>query len=82
VTQACIGGLGVALMPVFLIEAELQSGRLVRAFDWTIQSESAYYLVRPKDRLDFEPAAKFTAWLEQKIKGLASASEGDGAGAR
>ncbi|MDB5553390.1 MAG: bacterial regulatory helix-turn-helix, lysR family protein, partial [Rhizobium sp.] len=33
VTQACIAGLGVALMPIFLIESELAAGRLVRAFD-------------------------------------------------
>jgi LysR family transcriptional regulator, glycine cleavage system transcriptional activator len=67
VTQACVAGLGVALMPIFLIESELATGRLVRAFDWAIESESAYYLVRPHYKLDFPPAVKFAFWLEDQI---------------
>lgn len=67
VTQACLAGLGVALMPEFLIEAELGSGRLVRAFDWAVESESAYYLVRPRHKLDFPPARIFADWLADKV---------------
>lgn len=67
VTQACLAGLGVALMPEFLIETELASGRLVRAVDWSVQSESAYYLVRPRHKLDFPPARIFADWLEAKV---------------
>jgi len=67
VTQACIAGLGVALMPIFLIESELATGKLIRAFDWAIESESAYYLVRPHHKLDFPPAVKFAGWLEDQI---------------
>ncbi|MCB1446419.1 MAG: LysR family transcriptional regulator [Rhizobiaceae bacterium] len=63
VTQACLAGLGVALMPELLIEPELGGGRLVRAFDWAVESESAYYLVRPRHRLDFQPARIFADWL-------------------
>ncbi|MGV3548670.1 LysR substrate-binding domain-containing protein [Rhizobium sp.] len=67
VTQACLAGLGVALMPEFLIETELGSGRLVRALDWSVESESAYYLVRPRHRLDFAPARIFADWLAAKV---------------
>ena len=67
VTQACLAGLGVALMPQFLIEPELMSGRLVRAFDWAVESESAYYLVRPRHKLDFPPARIFADWLAGKV---------------
>jgi LysR family glycine cleavage system transcriptional activator len=67
VTQACLAGLGVALMPEFLIEPELGSGRLVRAFDWAIESESAYYLVRPRHKLDYLPARIFADWLAEKV---------------
>lgn len=67
VTQACLAGLGVALMPQFLIEPELGGGRLVRAFDWAVESESAYYLVRPRHRLDFAPARIFADWLAAKV---------------
>ena len=68
VSQACGAGLGVALMPDFLIESELATGRLVRAFDWPIESESAYYLVRPAHKLDFPPAVKFAGWLEDQVR--------------
>lgn len=67
VSQACSAGLGVALMPDFLIESELSTGRLVRAFDWAIESQSAYYLVRPRHKLDFQPAVRFARWLEEKV---------------
>ena len=67
VTQACLAGLGIALMPEFLIEPELSSGRLVRALDWAVESESAYYIVRPRHRLDFTPARIFADWLSLKV---------------
>jgi DNA-binding transcriptional LysR family regulator len=67
VTQACLAGLGIALMPAFLIEPELSSGRLVRALDWTVESESSYYIVRPRHRLDFAPARIFADWLSAKV---------------
>ncbi|MBX9458720.1 MAG: LysR family transcriptional regulator [Rhizobium sp.] len=67
VTQACLAGLGVALMPEFLIEAELGSGRLVRAVDWAIESESAYYLVRPRHKLAFLPSRIFADWLAARV---------------
>lgn len=67
VTQACLAGLGIALMPEFLIETELSSGRLVRALDWSIESENAYYLVRPRHKLEFAPARIFADWLVAKV---------------
>ncbi|SES40788.1 LysR family transcriptional regulator [Rhizobium sp. NFR03] len=63
VAQACIEGLGVALMPTFLIAAEMEAGQLVEAYDWRIQSPSSYYVVRPLDRVDYGPAARFAVWI-------------------
>ena len=67
VTQACIAGLGVALMPLFLIAAELASGQLVKAYDHEIRSPSAYYLVTPTGRPPGGPVAAFTAWLLAEV---------------
>jgi LysR family glycine cleavage system transcriptional activator len=66
VAQACIAGLGVALMPTFLITSEIQSRQLVEAYDWRIQSPHAYYVVRPHDRVDYGPAARFAAWIVEQ----------------
>lgn len=60
---AAIHGLGVALVPRLLVEAELARGDLVVACDQPLRGERAYYLVAPLR--DEEPAALvlFTQWL-------------------
>ena len=67
VAQACSAGLGVALMPLFLIEAELQSGTLVEAYPQQVRSPSSYYLVAPVTRMDLKPVALFRAWLIEEV---------------
>jgi DNA-binding transcriptional LysR family regulator len=58
-------GLGVALMPLLLIGAELASGRLVQATACAGTGERAYYLITPND--DHNPPApaldRFRGWL-------------------
>ncbi|MDP3616246.1 MAG: LysR substrate-binding domain-containing protein, partial [Rhodoferax sp.] len=62
---AAAHGLGLALLPRLLIEAELQRGELVVACERPIRGERAYYLVTP-DRADERPVMKtFLAWLQQ-----------------
>lgn len=66
-TQAAIHGLGAALIPRFLIELDLASGRLVPAFGPAIQSLGSYYLVWPKDRPERSPLTSFRSWLGGQI---------------
>ena len=66
-TQAAIHGLGAALIPRFLIESDLASGRLVPAFGPAIQSLGSYYLVWPKDRPERSPLTSFRSWLGGQI---------------
>ncbi|MDD0840479.1 LysR substrate-binding domain-containing protein [Curvibacter sp. HBC61] len=55
-------GLGVALMPPLLIEAELARGELVQACPVSLQGERAYYLVTPAQ--DDPPVLRaFSQWL-------------------
>ncbi|MGN7294148.1 LysR family transcriptional regulator [Rhizobium sp. SAFR-030] len=67
VGQACSAGLGVALMPLFLIDAELKSGALVQALPQQVRSPSSYYLVAPITKMDFRPVALFRAWLIDEV---------------
>ncbi|WAC47777.1 LysR family transcriptional regulator [Asticcacaulis sp. SL142] len=61
--QVARSGLGVALLPTFLIEEELSSGQLVRALDLPLKSEEAYYLVWPFERAQHPPLTAFKQWL-------------------
>lgn len=65
VAQAAVAGLGVALLPRFLIEEELSSGKLVLALDRPMRSQAAYWLVWPADRSDYPPLIAFRDWLVQ-----------------
>jgi DNA-binding transcriptional LysR family regulator len=67
VAQACIAGLGVALMPLFLIDSELASGQLVEAFPHQVRSPSAYYAVAPASKANFRPVVAFRAWLLEEV---------------
>jgi LysR family transcriptional regulator, glycine cleavage system transcriptional activator len=74
VVQACLAGLGIALVPTFLIEPELASGQLVRAFDHEVKSASAYYLVRPLSRMAYGPASAFSAWIIDQARDFSSST--------
>ncbi|GGF90281.1 LysR family transcriptional regulator [Rhizobium wenxiniae] len=67
VTQACLAGLGVGLMPLFLIDTELASGQLVEAFPHQVVSPSAYYVVAPQAKASFPPVVAFRAWLMEEV---------------
>jgi len=60
---AAAHGMGIALVPRLLIDAELSSGALVIACARLLRSERAYHLVLP-ERTDSKPAlALFSRWL-------------------
>lgn len=67
VAEACRAGLGVALMPLFLIRAELESGQLVLAWNHQVQSPSSYYLVVPQGKLQHLPVVEFRAWIGHEM---------------
>ena len=64
--QAAIHGLGAAILPQFLIEQDLAQGRLIPLYGVPIPSQSAYYLVWPKDRAR-PPLTSFITWLTTEL---------------
>ncbi|MCU9836841.1 LysR substrate-binding domain-containing protein [Ruegeria sp. WL0004] len=62
---AVANGLGVALLPSYLVTDDLVSGRLVTACDGPAVSLGSYYLVWPKERMIAPPLASFRAWLQE-----------------
>ena len=68
VLQAAIAGLGVALLPEFLIREELLSGRLVEAFPGSrLATGKAYWLVFPPSRKDLPALDAFRRWLQAEV---------------
>jgi len=63
--QAAISGLGVALLPKFLIETELERGDLVEAVSGSILSAEKYYLAWPSNRANYPPLQAFRAWMRE-----------------
>ncbi|BDT68850.1 glycine cleavage system transcriptional activator [Comamonadaceae bacterium OS-1] len=63
IAQAAVSGLGAALLPRFLVEAEIASGALVQLFDQALQSSDAYYLVYPEPRAQAPLVMAFRDWI-------------------
>ncbi|MCP8895996.1 LysR family transcriptional regulator [Shinella daejeonensis] len=68
VIEAAIGGLGFALLPLYLIEQELAAGRLSVVFDRPMQTENSYYLVVPEGKLENPLSQAFRAWIAAEVE--------------
>lgn len=61
--QAAANGLGVALVPSFLIEEELASDRLIVLFPEALATQRAYYVVVPEAGAENPLVIAFRDWL-------------------
>ncbi|NMG48325.1 transcriptional regulator GcvA [Azoarcus communis] len=61
--QAAIERMGVALIPPFLIEQELQAGRLMIPCERSLASQRAYYLIMPEHKAERPELSAFRSWL-------------------
>jgi LysR family transcriptional regulator, glycine cleavage system transcriptional activator len=66
--EAAVSGLGFALVPLFLFENELSSGRLVQALPQTLESERGYYITHPKGAEHDRKVQAFKKWLIAKAR--------------
>jgi len=67
VIQAAIAGLGVALLPTFLIEDEIRKGTLVTPFTDRIVGPGAYYLVTSAAKAELPRVKLFRRWLLDQL---------------
>jgi DNA-binding transcriptional LysR family regulator len=63
IAKAATAELGVALLPKFLIQSELDRKELVPALDLPVTSSFGYYLVTPNEHKKYPPVVAFTQWL-------------------
>ena len=62
-TQAAVHGMGVALIPTFLIQRDLAEGRLIPVFGGPVAALGSYFLVWPKLAPGRAPLRSFHDWL-------------------
>lgn len=63
VSQAAMAGLGLAIVPRFLVEEELRAGTLVIPIDSPVTGSEGYYLVYPEAKADLPAVVAFRTWL-------------------
>ncbi|WP_089176656.1 transcriptional regulator GcvA [Bosea sp. AS-1] len=63
VSQAAVAGLGLAIVPRFLVEEELRSGALVIPVDRSLVGQEGYYLVYPEEKANLPTVTAFRDWL-------------------
>ncbi|WP_164923919.1 LysR family transcriptional regulator [Sinorhizobium fredii] len=66
-TQAAISGLGVALLPDYLADIEIEEKRLVPLLKRAIPGSGAYWLVWPRSRAKYPPLEAFRSWLAAEV---------------
>lgn len=65
--SAAVSGLGIALVPKFLLEDELASGALVILSDRQLPTQASYHLVVPEHDAHNPLTASFYTWITTQI---------------
>lgn len=63
IAQAAVSGLGAALLPSFLVEAEIAAGTLTVLFPQALTSADAYYLAYAESRAQAPLLRAFRDWI-------------------
>ncbi|MFZ6675637.1 LysR substrate-binding domain-containing protein [Undibacterium sp. Xuan67W] len=61
--SAAAAGMGVALIPRFMVQAELDAGTLTIPLALSLPRSAAYYLVYPEENAALGPLLAFKTWL-------------------
>ena len=64
--EACIAGLGVALIPRYMAQKEIDAGKLMIPIDRSLPEQASYFLVYPEEQSNYGPLHAFRTWLLEK----------------
>lgn len=67
IIAAVISGLGVGLLPTYLIEDELRSGLIAPLSKTPMVTQNAYFIVRPETKMTNRAADLFEDWLLSQV---------------
>lgn len=66
IIEGALAGLGVAAVPTFLVNNLLESTRLVQPFDFSVRSNSIYYLAYPEAKRQAPEVREFRRWIRRE----------------
>ena len=66
--RAAVGGLGIAMGDLLLVQDDLESGQLVAPFDLVVSEDTGYYLFCPRGRFKEPKIAAFRDWIIAEAK--------------
>jgi DNA-binding transcriptional LysR family regulator len=72
--EAATHGMGVALVPPFLVEDELARGLLVTVSKQAVPSGRSYFLIYPERKAGSAALSAFGGWLQQQVHGIRAAA--------
>lgn len=67
VLQAAKAGLGIALLPSFLVADDIAAGNLVAPFPARVGSPGGYYIVTPWEMADMPRVKAFNSWVLDQV---------------
>ena len=67
IAQAVKAGLGLAVLPRFLVADDIADGSLCMPFELPLSSDFAYYLVWPSQRASWRPLLQLRGWLREQV---------------
>lgn len=68
IIEAAVAGMGVGLLPFYLIEQQVMQGSLKVIDPTPLKTEDAYFLAIPDDRAEKPGVVAFTNWIRKQIK--------------
>lgn len=68
IAEAARAGIGVALLPEFLVQAELRNGDLVKVLDAPVVPAKQYYLAWPDTHVAHPPLDAFRKWIIKEAR--------------
>lgn len=66
--QAAMAGLGLALIPRYMVQAELDQGHLLNPIAASLPSDTAYFLSYPEEHAQHGPLLAFKEWLLEQTQ--------------
>ena len=66
--QAAVAGLGIALLPRYLVEDDLREKRLEVVADQFLDVKASYYVIVPETRASSNAVRAFTTWLIAEVR--------------